>query len=118
MKLDDRLFNWPTLKIYFWKNVVNCIGLARVNLSGVEYGFRNSSTVYSLEICAPSPSYYKYTFDVTELDRYLIVLNIVPLNGLRKNVDIYVRANGAGEITFVQKSYRSVRVQNLFLQIK
>lgn len=73
---------------------------------------------FTFERCDPTPPHYKFTFDLLELDRYLIIPDIVRIHDTRKEINVYTQARGAGSITVVQRTYRTIRVQNIFNMIK
>lgn len=52
-----------------------------------------------------------FTFDLTELDRYVLSLEFLRVWDIRKEVKIHIRSQGAGEIVFRQKAYYLERVQ-------
>lgn len=59
-----------------------------------------------------------FTFDLTELDRYVLSLEFLRVWDIRKEVKVHLRAQGAGEIALKQKAYYLERVQYLFVQQK
>jgi hypothetical protein len=94
--------------VFYWKGPTAACASPKVNISGIEYGLVNvAADKYALNPCQPSPAYLNTTIDLTELGRYVLSLgdSVLRVWDARREVKVFVRVQGAGEVTFVQRAY-------------